>query len=166
MGYSGKPLVAKLGIKAADRAKIDGAPRGYASLLVPTPRGVTHPRRGPYDFIQLFAHEAAGLRERLLRAKRALDPAGMLWVSWPKRSSGIPTDVDESVVRRTCLSIGLVDVKVCAIDAVWSGLKFVVPLKDRPRSPLRKSFTSSSQPGVKKKRRSRRFPRHRQGDPS
>jgi hypothetical protein len=135
VGYSGKPLVEKLGIQVGARARFENAPRGYFKLLGVLPRGVV--RRvsieGPLDFVQLFVTSAGELRRMFLMAKKALCPDGMIWVSWPKRTSGVATDVDENVVRSAGLSIGLVDVKICAVDETWSGLKFVIPLRDRGR---------------------------------
>ena len=85
------------------------------------------------DFVFLFAKSRADLEHEFLPAAEALAPAGMLWVSWPKKSSGVPTDLTEDVIRQTGLSAGLVDVKVCAVTETWSGLKFVIPLKNRPK---------------------------------
>jgi hypothetical protein len=85
------------------------------------------------DFIVLFAKSLTVLRVELLSAAKALAPAGMLWISWPKKSSGVATDLTEDVVRQSGLDAGLVDVKVCAVTDVWSGLKFVIPVKNRPR---------------------------------
>ena len=85
------------------------------------------------DFILLFAKSRAGLELELLPAAKALAPAGMLWISWPKKSSGVPTDLTENVIRQSGLDAGLVDVKVCAVTDVWSGLKFVIPVKNRPK---------------------------------
>jgi hypothetical protein len=85
------------------------------------------------DFIFLFVRSRAGLELELLPAAKALAPAGMLWISWPKKSSGVPTDLTEDVIRQSGLDAGLVDVKVCAVTDVWSGLKFVIPVKNRPK---------------------------------
>jgi len=85
------------------------------------------------DFIFLFAKSRAGLELELPPAAKALAPAGMLWISWPKKSSGVPTDLTENVIRQSGLDAGLVDVKVCAVTDVWSGLKFVIPVKNRPK---------------------------------
>ncbi len=84
------------------------------------------------DFIQFFCREKQALQRRFTALKSAVAPDGMLWISWPKGSSGVATDLTENVVREIGLAHGLVDVKVCAVDEVWSGLKFVIPLKDRP----------------------------------
>ena len=134
-GYSGKPLVAKLGIKPGARVLIVGAPRGYRTTLGPLPAGVrlARGRTGPLDFIHVFARSAATLARSLPALKEALAQDGMLWVSWPKKTSGVATDVDENLVRHSGLALGLVDVKICAVDEVWSALKFVIPLKRRSR---------------------------------
>ena len=132
-GYSGKPLVAKLGIKPDTRIAILNAPKGYDRVLGKLPPRVT--RRpsivGPLDFVQFFTSEKQQLERRFAALARALAPAGMLWISWPKRSSGVATDLTEDVIRAIGLAHGLVDVKVAAVDDVWSGLKFVRRLKDR-----------------------------------
>lgn len=132
-GYSGKPLVEKLGIKAGSSIAIVGAPKGYDRLLGTLPKQVSRIRgvRGSLDFIQFFTKEKQELERRFAALARALAPAGMLWISWPKQSSGVATDLTEDVIRRVGLGHGLVDVKVAAVDDVWSGLKFVRRLKDR-----------------------------------
>jgi hypothetical protein len=131
-GYSGTPLPAKLGIGPGGRVLLDGPPTGPA--LGALPDGVTLHRRagsGSYDVILLVAPSAARLRARWSRLLPGLGTAGRLWVCWPKRSSGVPTDLSEAVVREFGLAEGLVDVKVCAVDATWSGLAFVRRLRDR-----------------------------------
>lgn len=132
-GYSQRSLVDKLGIKAGHRVHIAGAPDGYDEVLGPLPAGVTRaPQlRGPFDFIQFFTDSRARLESRFASLKRGLKKDGMLWVSWPKKASGVPTDLTEDVVRDIALGHGLVDVKVAAVDAVWSGLKLVYRKKDR-----------------------------------
>ena len=132
-GYSGKPLVQKLGLKSGSIFAVLGAPRGYARTLGKLPSGVTHRTSavGPLDFIQFFTSEKQELERRFAALARALAPAGMLWISWPKRSSGVATDLTEDVIRVIGLAHGLVDVKVAAVDDVWSGLKFVRRVKDR-----------------------------------
>jgi len=132
-GYSGKPLVAKLGIKPDTRIAIVNAPKGYDRVLGTLPRRVT--RRptvaGPLDFIQFFTDSKRELERRFPALERALAPAGMLWISWPKQASGVATDLTEDMIRAIGLTHGLVDVKVAAVDEVWSGLKFVRRVKDR-----------------------------------
>ncbi|HET9708469.1 MAG TPA: DUF3052 domain-containing protein [Gemmatimonadales bacterium] len=132
-GYSGKGLVDKLGIKPGMRIAIVGAPRGFRATLGPLPDGVsvTATPRGTLPFIHFFAKQRSVLERRLHSLKRALAQDGALWVSWPKKSSGVETDLTEDGVRAVALDGGLVDVKVCAVDEVWSGLKLVRRLKDR-----------------------------------
>jgi hypothetical protein len=132
-GYSGRSLVTKLGIKPGTRIAIVSAPRGYGATLGKLPPGVTvaTAARGSLLFIQFFTTSRRTLEARFARLVRALAPAGALWVSWPKRASGVTTDVTEDVVRAVALPRGLVDVKVCAVDDVWSALKLVRRLKDR-----------------------------------
>jgi hypothetical protein len=133
-GYSGTPLVDKLGVKQGDRLAFPGAPQGFRSTLGPLPEGTTVKARAsrPLDMIVFFTTSRSQLRRRLPRLRAALDPAGGLWVAWPKRSSGVPTDMTEDVARELGLANGLVDNKVCAIDETWSGLRLVVRLRDRP----------------------------------
>jgi len=132
-GYSGKPLVEKLGIKAGASVAIVNAPKGYDRILGKLPSRVTRKAStlGPLDFVQFFTAEKRELERRFGELARALAPAGMLWISWPKKSSGVPTDLTEDVIRGVGLAHGLVDVKVAAVDEVWSGLKFVRRVKDR-----------------------------------
>ena len=132
-GYSGKPLVEKLGLKDGWVIAILNAPKGYDRILGILPRRVTRKATaaGPLDFIQFFTADRQDLEGRFPALERALAPAGMLWISWPKKSSGVATDLTEDVIRATGLAHGLVDVKVAAVDDVWSGLKFVRLLEDR-----------------------------------
>ena len=135
-GYSKRSLADKLGMKPGLRIAIVGEPRGYQRALGPLPPGTTRVRalRGPLDLVQVFVRSAGELASRGPALKAALAPAGALWVSWPKKASKVPTDLDENVVRAIGLDLGLVDVKVCAVDDVWSGLKFVYRLRDRQAS--------------------------------
>lgn len=132
-GYSGKSVVQKLGIKPGFRIFVDGAPASYHDVIGPLPAEVTIAARlkASLDMVHLFASQAASLRKKLPACRDAIAPDGMVWVSWPKKSSGVTTDVSENVVRDTALSLGLVDVKVCAIDDTWSGLKLVIPRDQR-----------------------------------
>jgi hypothetical protein len=135
-GYSGTPLPRKLGIKSGQRIAFIDAPPAFAQALGELPQDVSAPRRtlrGPLDLVVAFFVERRRLEARLPRLIAALDPAGALWIAWPKRASRVPTDVTEDVVRELGLAAGVVDVKVCAIDATWSGLKLVIRVKDRPR---------------------------------
>jgi len=132
-GYSGTPLPAKLGITPGSRVLLDGAPADLP--LDPLPDGRAphrRPGRQPYDVVLLFAPDAARLHARWPALVPRLATAGRLWVCWPKRSSGVATDLAEGAVRDFGLAQGLVDVKVCAVDATWSGLAFVRRLRDRP----------------------------------
>jgi hypothetical protein len=132
-GYSGTPLWKKLGIKAGTRLYADGAPEDYARLLEPLPEDVTIVRRlsGPVDLIHFFCREAKELTGKLDRYRSRIVPNGMIWVSWPKKASGVPTDVTEDVIRDAALPLGLVDTKVCAVTDVWSGLKLVIRREHR-----------------------------------
>jgi hypothetical protein len=132
-GYSGTPLVRKLGLKPGIAAAVLGAPTGYRRTLGALPRGLTlkTAARGPLDFIQMFTKRRRELGTKLPALKRVLAPAGALWISWPKKASGVATDLTEDVIRDLAIAHGLVDVKVCAVDDVWSGLKLVRRLKDR-----------------------------------
>jgi hypothetical protein len=131
-GYSGKPVVQKLGIKPGFCIFTTGAPAAYSDIVGKLPADVTVATRlkAPLDMVHVFATEAAGLAGKLRGFRDAIAPDGMIWVSWPKKSSGVPTDLTDVVVRDTALPLGLVDIKVCAIDEIWSGLKFVIP-RDR-----------------------------------
>ena len=133
-GYSKTPLIDKLGIKPGQRVKFVNAPANYARLIGPLPDDVKvagPAARGPLDFIHLFTTRTADLVKRTATLKKQLAMDGTLWVSWPKGGSSIATDLKENIVRETGLKAGLVDVKICAVDEKWSGLKFVYRLKDR-----------------------------------
>lgn len=134
-GYSGTPLPEKLGIKPGVRAQLFNAPVEVRSeLRAALAECAVANRGGELEFAMLFSNSRAKLIDEFSRLAQLLAPAGMLWVSWPKKSSGVATDVDEHVVRRIGLEAGLVDVKVCAVTDVWSGLKFVRRVKDRKSS--------------------------------
>jgi hypothetical protein len=131
VGYSGKPLAAKLGVRDGTRVLLVGAPAGF-DLAAPAGAMVrSRPATGPYDVVLAFCADRAALRRRFAAQLPRLATAGALWVAWPKRSSGVATDLDENVVRAHGLEVGLVDVKVAAVDATWSGLKFVRRVVDR-----------------------------------
>ncbi len=132
-GYSGTPLAQKLGIKPGFRVYIEQGPKDYAALLAPLPEGVTFLPRptGKADLIHLFTREAKGLADKLADYRHKVTEDGTIWVSWPKKASRVPTDVTEDVVREAALPLGLVDVKVCAVDEVWSGLKLVIRRENR-----------------------------------
>ncbi len=133
-GYSGTPLARKLGIKEGAGVALIGAPDGFESTLSGLPDGVRIRRRlggEPLDVIVAFFSRRSLLERRLPGLRAALDPAGGLWIAWPKRASGAPTDGTDDVVRERGLAAGLVDNKGCAIDQVWAGLRFVYTLRDR-----------------------------------
>ena len=132
-GYSGTPLGRKLGFKPGMRILLEGAPENYAELVAPLPDGVciVGKSRRPVDLVHYFTTRAADLVKKLPKFRNQIEEDGTIWVSWPKKSANVPTDVTEDVVRREALRGELVDVKVCAVDDVWSGLKLVVRLKNR-----------------------------------
>ena len=127
-GYSGRTLVEKLGIKSGYRVLAINAPARYREMLQPLPHGVSFLSRPAktVDLIHLFVSRRAEIAKQLPRQRRMMPDSGVLWVSWPKKASGLPTDVTEDVVREVALPLGLVDTKVCAVDDVWSGLKLMV----------------------------------------
>jgi hypothetical protein len=131
-GYSGTPLPRKLGIKEGARLRFLAPPDTFADALGPLPAAVRVAARGPADVVVFFTKKRAELERKFAELARGLDPSGGLWIAWPKRSSGMATDLDENLVREIGLGQGLVDNKVCAIDETWSGLRFVVRLADRP----------------------------------
>jgi hypothetical protein len=133
-GYSGTPLPRKLGIKPEARLGLVNAPDGFDDTLGELPPGVVVRRRAAgarFDVIVAFCRDRAQLQRGLQRWRGALHEAGGLWIAWPKRASGIDTDLGDGVVRELGLEAGLVDNKVCAIDATWSGLRFVYRIADR-----------------------------------
>jgi hypothetical protein len=144
-GYSGTPLPRKLGIKDGFRVAVLGAPEGFGPELDPLPDGVRLLRRLPpraagpgadpgsdVDLAVLFVTRRTDLARRFPLVGARLPPAGALWVAWPKRASGVATDLTEDVLREVCLPLGWVDTKVCAVTEVWSGLKFVLRKENRP----------------------------------
>lgn len=135
-GYSGTPLPQKIGLKPGFRLALADAPDGFLKELEPLPEGLRVVTGGTatLDCVILFAREARTLDARFRRWAARLEPAGMLWVAWPKKASKVETDVTEALVRSTGLAAGLVDIKICAVTDIWSGLKFVRRLIDRPPS--------------------------------
>ena len=135
-GYSGTPLPRKLGIKPEARLALIGAPEGMRDTLGELPPGVEVRTRlaGHFDVIVAFFARRAVLERRLPALHGALDEAGGLWLAWPKRTSGLTTDLGDDIVRELGLATGLVDNKVCAIDQTWSGLRFVYRRADRART--------------------------------
>jgi hypothetical protein len=132
-GYSGTPLPKKLGIKEQFRVCLIGMPSEVETELKNALANCRVAKdREPLDFAVIFVKSGADLERNFSRLSLRLAAAGMLWVSWPKRASGVATDLSEDQVRQIGLQAGLVDVKVCAVNQVWSGLKFVIPVKDRP----------------------------------
>ena len=135
VGYSGTPLARKLGIKEGARVALLGAPEGFDEELAPLPDGVRVLRRlGPdLDVAVLFVTERQQLERRFPQVARAITPAGGFWIAWPKKSSKVPTDVTEDVLREVGLPRGLVDNKVCAVTEIWSGLRFVWRKENRTK---------------------------------
>jgi hypothetical protein len=127
-GYSGTPLAKKLGIAAGARVAALAAPADYVALLAPLPADVTFEPRADArtDVAHLFVREREELARRLAALREALRPDAALWISWPKKAAKVPTTITEDVVRELALPLGFVDVKVCAVDETWSGLKLVV----------------------------------------
>ena len=132
--YSGTPLPRKLGIREGSRVLFVNEPEAFGRTLGPLPQGVSVRRaaRGPLDVIVVFATELRDLRRRLGALARALDPAGRLWIAWPKRAANVETDLGFDIVQRLGLDAGLVDNKSASIDDVFQGVQFVYRLRDRP----------------------------------
>ncbi len=135
-GYSGKPLATKLGIKPGLRVASIGAPENYAGWIAPmVAEAVQSDSLQPqYDILHYFTTSAAQLQQEFPALRGAIAENGAIWVSWPKRSSKVATDLDENLIREMGLAAGLVDVKVAAVDEAWSVLKFVIRLRDRART--------------------------------
>lgn len=121
-GYSGTPLPQKLGIKPGATLYLEGAPPDYPSSEATVARALS----SKVDLIHLFTKSAAELDAKLRRYRERIRPDAVVWVSWPKKSSKVPTDITEDVIREIALPLGFVDIKVCAVDDVWSGLKLVI----------------------------------------
>ena len=140
-GYSGTPLIQKIGIKPGHRVILKNDPPSFLKDLGPLPEGAEHSKNlsGKANVVVCFTDRKAELLKNFPSLASKLVPDGMLWISWPKKASGLPTDLTEDVVRKVGLECGLVDVKVCAIDETWSGLKFVIRTKDRPSASKRKA---------------------------
>jgi hypothetical protein len=138
-GYSGKPLAQKLGIRAGSRLYLHAAPQNYAQLLAPLPQGARTVARldEDTDIIHVFALRRVELAKALRAALAGMRPDAALWVSWPKQASGVATDITEDVIRTLALPLSLVDVKVCAVDEVWSALKLVIRKAARATSGAR-----------------------------
>lgn len=133
-GYSGTPLVKKLGIKPGDRVALANAPEGFERELEGLPPDVELiGAKGQAEVAIVFARSMAEFKKVFEAATKRMTTDGMVWASWPKKASGIQTDLDESKIRDFGLGIGVVDVKVCAVNDTWSGLKFVIRVKDRAK---------------------------------
>ena len=132
-GYSGTPLAKKLGIKEQFAVYVRNAPENYQDLVAPLPTGVTFKKRltNDLDMIHFFSKEKKELAKYLPGYMDRIKRNGMIWVSWPKKASKVPTTITEDVIRELALPIGLVDIKVCAVDDIWSGLKLVIRKKLR-----------------------------------
>jgi hypothetical protein len=127
-GYSGTPLAAKLGIKEQSEVVLIGAPEGYRELLQPIPASVRFAAKpsASSSIVQVFATKRAELAQALASYRKLLSPQAAVWVSWPKKSARVATELTEDTVRELALPLGFVDIKVCAVNEVWSGLKLVV----------------------------------------
>lgn len=127
-GYSGTPLAKKLGVKEAAQVLLIGAPENYLQLLEPLPMGVQFAKcaSAVIDIVQVFVSRRETLADHLAALRAQLRPDAAIWVSWPKRASKVATDITEDTIRELAFPLGLVDIKVCAVDATWSGLKLVV----------------------------------------
>jgi hypothetical protein len=132
-GYSGTPLAKKLGIKEGFNIRIVNAPDYYFNLFSDFPKAIKmlNDPETKKNFIHYFTKEAAELEQDIQSLRKEIYPDGMIWISWPKKASKITTDLSDQIVRELALANGLVDIKVCAVDTIWSGLKFVIPVKDR-----------------------------------
>ena len=134
-GYSGTPLAKKLGIKPGLSIRLVNPPDHYAELFSDLPADFKElkDKKVKKDFIHYFTKSVVQLKKDLQQLRQEINENGMIWISWPKKASGVPTDLTEDIIRMLALANGLVDVKVCAVDEIWSGLKLVIPLKDRKR---------------------------------
>jgi hypothetical protein len=132
-GYSRTTLAKKLGIKEGFKIRLINAPDYYLELFTDMPEGVEtlKNKAAKKNFIHYFERESKSLYKNLPSLKNEIAPDGIIWVSWPKKASKVVTDITENLIREVALSIGLVDIKVCAVDEVWSGLKLVIPVKNR-----------------------------------
>ncbi len=133
-GYSGTPLAKKLGIKPGGNVFVDGAPMDYEELLAPLPDDVAMQNvvDATTDVVHVFATKKAELARALKKSLKHLRPDAAIWVSWPKKAAKVPTDITEDAIRELAFPLGLVDIKVCAVDDVWSGLKLVIRKENRP----------------------------------
>jgi hypothetical protein len=134
-GYSKTPLAQKLGIKSEAKVAALNAPADYRKLLAPLPAGVAFSDKATAGarFVHLFVTERRVLEKELKRLRGLIDEAGVLWISWPKKSAGLGSDITEDIIRKVCLPLGFVDIKVCAVDETWSGLKLMIRRANRKR---------------------------------
>ena len=134
-GYSKTPLAQKLGIKPGVQVAALNVPAAYRKLLAPLPAGVSFTDKATKGvaFVHLFVTERRILEKELKRLRGVIDDAGVVWISWPKKSAGLASDVTEDVIREICLPLGFVDIKVCAVDETWSGLKLMIRRANRKR---------------------------------
>jgi hypothetical protein len=130
-GYSDTTLAKKLGIKDGFHIRLINAPEYYLNLFTDLPPNIYFEARDQVDFVHFFSKSKAEYMELLPKLKTVIKPNGIIWISWPKKASKVPTDITEDIIRNYAVSIGLVDIKVCAVDEIWSGLKLVIPVKDR-----------------------------------
>lgn len=132
-GYSGTPLAKKLGIRSGFKISIINEPKDYFALFSDLPDGINRiiDRKTKKDFIHYFAKSASDLNRDFKQLKQEIEQNGMIWISWPKKAAKVETDLDGNIVREIGLYNGLVDIKVCAVNEIWSGLKFVIPVKER-----------------------------------
>jgi len=132
-GYSGTPLAKKIGIKAGFTISLINAPEHYFELFTDMPAdiSITNDPAVKKDFIHFFTKSKDEYIQHLSKLKQQLKPNGMIWASWPKRASKVVTDITEDIIRNYAIEAGLVDIKVCAVDEIWSGLKLVIPVKHR-----------------------------------
>jgi len=136
-GYSGTPLSKKLGYKTGQRVFAPGAPSNYRKMLAPLPDGIEFQSRvsKATDVVHVFTKSKAELAKNLMAWLKVLGPEGVIWVSWPKKASKVETDITEDTIRAVALPMGLVDIKVCAVDETWSGLKLVLRKELRTEVP-------------------------------
>jgi Protein of unknown function (DUF3052) len=155
-GYSGTPLAQKLGIRVGARLFVHGAPANYPVLLAPLPEGVRTVARIDLetDVIHLFATRQSDLTALLQRALNSMRPDAAVWVSWPKKAAGVPSDISEDAIRALALPTGLVDIKVCAVDETWSGLKLVLRRTERAASRTPRRRAASGKPSAGRRPRS------------
>ena len=132
-GYSGTPMAKKLGIKNGYKIRIINEPKGYFELFsdLPGDLSIITDNKIKKDFIHYFTKSASELKKDIKRLKQEIEQNGIIWISWPKKTAKVETDLNGNIVRETGLRNGLVDIKVCAVNEIWSGLKFVIPVKDR-----------------------------------